>query len=68
MLNEKYKHYLLAFFIVFILFFLQFLKLLNLSFLNNAANNWKGKNYVLLQKVAHPFKRLLMMWQLTSKL
>ncbi|AKM81769.1 MAG: hypothetical protein UT13_C0001G0810 [Candidatus Pacebacteria bacterium GW2011_GWF2_38_9] len=68
MLNEKYKQYLLAFFIVFILFFLQFLKLLNLSLLNNAANSWKEKNYILLQKVAHPFKRLLMMWQLTSKL
>lgn len=68
MLNEKYKQYLLAFFGVFVLFFLQFLHLLNLSWFSNIANIWKGKNYVLLQKVVHPLQRAMDMWQLTSKL
>lgn len=68
MLNEKYKKYLMVLFAIFILFFLQFLNLLNLSGLINVANLWKEKNFQVLQIIANPFKRVTLLWKLTSRL
>ena len=68
MLSAKYKQYLIAFFIIFILFFLQFLNLLNLSWPISLANAWKEKNFQILQTISAPFRRVAMLWKLTSRL
>lgn len=68
MLNEKYRVYFIALFAIFILFFLQFLNLLNLSWPISMANTWKQKNYQFLQKINSPFRRVTMLWKLTSRL
>ncbi|HPS40403.1 MAG TPA: rod shape-determining protein MreC [Candidatus Woesebacteria bacterium] len=68
MLSEKNKQYILAFLLVFVLFFLQFLDFLHFAFLTNLANAWKEKNFYFLQKIAYPFHRVGMMWNLTAKL
>lgn len=68
MLNEKYRAYLLAFLSIFILFFLQFLNLLDLAWPKNLANIWKEQNYQILQKFAVPFRKVISLWKLTSRL
>lgn len=68
MLSEKFRIYLFALFAIFILFFLQFLNLLHLSWPISLANSWKEKNFQLLQKINAPFRRVAMLWKLTSRL
>jgi cell shape-determining protein MreC len=68
MLVQRNKQYFWAFLFGFILFFLQFLSLLNLSFFNQLANYWKERNFRVLQKIAHPFNRFSLMWNLTARL
>lgn len=68
MLNEKYRVYFVVLFAIFILFFLQFLDLLNLSWPISMANAWKQKNLQLLQKINSPFRKVTMLWKLTSRL
>lgn len=68
MLNEKYRIYFVALFVIFILFFLQFLNLLNLSTPINLASAWKQKNFQLFQKINAPFRKITMLWKLTSRL
>lgn len=68
MLSEKFRTYLIALFAIFILFFLQFLNFLNLSWPVGLANVWKEKNFQFLQKITSPFKRMTMLWKLSSRL
>jgi len=68
MLSEKYRIYLLAFLSIFILFFLQFLNLLGLNWPKSLANTWKEQNYQILQKITLPFRKVISLWKLTSRL
>ncbi|GEM_PF-5538478 len=68
MLNEKNKHYIVAFCLILLLFFLQFLGLLNLSWFSNLANQLKAQNFAVLSQLNNPLQRLTLMWNLTANL
>ncbi len=68
MLRTRLHQYLFACLLLFVLFFLQFLRLLDLSGLQHLASWWKSQNYLLLQQLGQPLRRLQNFWNLSARL